>query len=195
MSKLKFWLLALSFVFVTGSAFSDPPVPSHFYWQNSNYFNHYVLYDFASHDYIETVDCKIYWHFKVVTNQLNTLTLFDASRGMTMQLTYDGMYLKPKGATAFTFYQKGTFDTRTQFSHYDQNNTYTGALTKQHACGWVEYLSGATSPTWRFNQIGWTPGYVDLYDGGRNMLVRLNKDSMYLRTGTNPLAFFKKGHW
>lgn len=189
--RLGLWFLV---VLACKGAFADPPKASHSYWQNSNYNGHYVLYDNATRTYIETVNCKAAWRFTVASDALNTLTLFDASRGMTIRLTYDGMYLKEKGATGFSFYQKGSFDTRTQFKHYDASG-YTGALTKQHGCGWVEYLAGSKSADWRFKELGRNASYVDLYDSSRNMLVRLNKDSMYLRTGSNPLAFFKKGNW
>lgn len=193
-SKLHLGLSTLVFIFSAGIVVADPPVPPHYHWRNTNYPSHYVLYDFPTKTYIETVDCKPMWRFKEVSNALNTLTLFDASRGMTIQLTYDGMFLKEKGATSFTFYQKGVFDTRRQFSH-NMNGTYTGALTKQHGCQWFEYLAGASSPSWRFKEVTTTAGYVDLFDASRNMTVRLNNDSMYLRTGTAPLAFFKKGQW
>ena len=194
-ASFKSFFLGLGILFFAQNVFADPPIDPNYLWRNTSYPSHYVLYDFQTKTYVETVDCKPLWRFTVVSNQMNTLTLFDASRGMTVQVNYDGMYLKEKGATQFKFYQKGTFDKRWQFSHHDAKGVYTGAITIQHGCNVVEYLAGASSPTWRFKQTNRTNEYVDIFDASRNMLVRLTNDSMYLRTGSNPLAFFKNGAW
>lgn len=192
MSQKLFLLFPLLFNL---SLLADPPQASHHYWQNSNFVGHYVLYDYGSRTYLETINCKVAYRFTVVSNIMNTLTLFDASRGMTVQLNYEGMSLKEKGATKFTFYQQGSFDTREQFKHYDNKGNFTGALTKQHACGWVEYLAGSHAPDWRFVEVGRNKDFVDLYDASRNMTVRLEKNRMLLKTGNNPLGFFKNGNW
>lgn len=182
-------LLTLSMVFSASAAFADPPRPSHDHWRNTGYQGHYVLYDFASHTYVETVNCRATNRFTLVSNQLNELTLFDASRGMTMRLNYDGMWLKAAGASDFTFYQSGTFDTRTQF-HHD-----AGAITKGHGCTWVEWFNGAAGPAYNFAERGTTPGSVELYDGTRDIWVRLDAAQMWLHFGAAAYTFFKTGHW
>lgn len=194
-NTLRKFFLTLGIVLFSQNVFADPPKDPHYLWRNTNYPSHYLLYDFATKTYVETVDCKPLWRFTIVSNEMNELTVFDASRGMTVKVNYDGMFLKEKGATKFTFYQKGTFDKRWQFSHHDAQGKYTGAITIQHACNVVEYLAGASGPSFKFKQTNRTNEYVDMYDASRDMLVRLTKDAMFLRTGHNPLAFFKNGTW
>ncbi len=93
------------------TAFADPPPASHHYWRNSNYPNHYVLYDAKTRQWVETIDCRVAYRFRAIKNELNNLTLYDDSRGMTVLVNYDGMFLKAAGAVDFSFYQRGTFDT------------------------------------------------------------------------------------
>jgi hypothetical protein len=177
------------------SALADPPRPSHHHWINTNYASHYVLYDYASRQWIETINCQVAYRFNLVSHENNAIILNDPSRDMTIRLDYDGMYLKPHGATEFSFYQAGTFDRREQFQHFDANGAYTGAITKLHACEFVEYLAGATSPTFRFHLANNANGAVELYDGSRDLWVKLDQSRMYLHFGANPYAFFKDGHW
>lgn len=188
------FLIGLLLVSVGTTVLGDPPIPPKHHWRNSQHAGHYVLYDAASRTYIETVGCKALWKFKEVTNELNRLTLHDASRNMTMQLTYDAMYLKANGATTFTKYQNGTFDKRQRFSHY-QNGNYTGALSIGHACSWVEYLAGATSPSWRFVETASNASSIRLYDAGRKLSVILNLNEMWLQWDGKKPEFFKKGNW
>ena len=190
-----FVLLSLAFSLASQSVFADPPPASKDYWQNANYNGHYVLYDSVSRTYVETVDCKIFWRFTLLAKSMNVVTLYDKSRDMTVQLTYGGMYLKAKGAAGFTFYQKGTFDTRNQFTHVDPHGTYSGALTKLNACQWVEYLAGSHTANWHFVETARNSDNVDLFDASRSLTVRLSKDRMLLKIGNNPFGFFKKGHW
>lgn len=182
-------------LFGTSAALADPPPANHHHWRNTNYANHYVLYDAASRQWVETIDCKIYYRFNLVRNEMNVLTLNDPTRNMTVRLDYSGMYLKPAGAADFSFYQAGTFDTREQFQHFDANGAFTGAITKLHACEYVEYLAGATSPTFRFFLANNNNGAVELYDGGRNLWVKLEQSRMYLHFGNDPYQFFKNGRW
>lgn len=182
-------LLTLSLVFSASAALADPPRASHDHWRNTGYQGHYVLYDFASHTYVETVNCRAANRFTLVSNQLNELTLFDASRGMTVRLNYDGMWLKASGASDFTFYQSGTFDTRTQF-HHD-----AGAITKGHGCTWVEWFNGAATAAYSFAERGTTTGSVELYDGTRDIWVRLDSAQMWLHFGAAAYSFFKTGNW
>lgn len=141
---------------LTTVALADPPRPSHNYWRNTNYPTHYVLYDYVSRSYVETVDCKALHRFRALTNALNTLTLYDDSRGMTMQVNYEGMWLKAAGASTFTFYQAGTFDTREQFSHIDARGMPTGSIYRTSGCRWQEKLTGSAAPNYNFRnaQVG-----------------------------------------
>lgn len=174
---------------------ADPPRASHDYWRNTAYPSHYVRYDQATRTYVETVDCRPLWRFTLVSNAANTLTLYDASRGMTIQLNYDGMYLKPVGQSSFTYYQPGTFDTRTQFFHYDANGTYTGSINRRDGCVWEEWFPGSSLPAYRFRQTLVTNDAVEMYDQTRDLSVRLTRDKMYLRTGSQAYGFFKSGRW
>lgn len=188
-------LLALVFLSLTKVARADPPRASHDHWRNTQYAGHYILYDNASRSYVETVNCRVMWRFTVRSNEMNTLTLYDASRNMLVRLTYDGMYLKESGANDFTLYQRGTFDTRKQFRHHDASGNYTGAITKGHGCSWVEYLAGAKSPSFRFVESASTNGYVDIYDSSRSMTVRMDNSRMYLKVGNGAFGYFKDGTW
>lgn len=193
--KLTVKTLALLSAMTATSVFADPPIPSHDHWRNTNYAGHYVRYNSQTKDYVETVNCKVLWRFKALSNELNTLTLFDASRNMTVRLNYEGMYLKPAGSTTFTFYQKGTFDTRKQFQHFDNRGTYTGAITKQDGCQWIEVFPGAARPAYYFQERSTSPQSVELFDGSRNIFVRLDNTQMFLKTGNAPYGFFKNGRW
>jgi hypothetical protein len=177
------------FLLLATVARADPPPASHDHWRNTNYPSHYVLYDNRTRTWTETVDCRVLWHFRELSNQLNVLTLYDDSRGMTVRLTYDGMYLKAAGAADFSFYQAGTFDTRTLFDNGDS------AISKHDGCVWEEWFHGASGPAFRFTQSGIDNGAVELYDGSRNMGVRLEATRMLLRQGNVPWSFFKNGRW
>lgn len=192
---LKKLCVALLFTLTATSAWADPPMPSHDHWRNTNYGGHYVLYDVASRTYVETINCRVSFRFTLVSNQRNTLTLFDASRGMTVRLDYQGMWLKAQGASDFSFYQAGTFDTRKQFQHFDANGAYTGAITKGHGCSWVEWFPGYSAPSYYFVERGTAPDAVELFDGSRDLWVRLSGSSMALKFGNAAYAFFKNGHW
>ncbi len=193
-AKLKFFF-ALALGLSATSAFADPPRPSHHHWTNSNYANHYVLYDYASGQWIETVNCQAAWRFNLVSNENNAIVLHDPSRNMTMRLEYGAMYLKADGAAAFTLYQYGTFDTHEQFQHFDANGTYTGAITKQHGCQFVEYLAGASQPSYRFFLAYNYGGTVELYDSSRDLWVKLDASRMYLHFANAAYEFFKNGRW
>lgn len=177
------------------AAFADPPPDNHHHWRNTNYANHYVLYDYASRQWVETIDCRIAYRFNLVRNEMNAIELHDPSRGMTIRLTYDGMYLKAAGAAGFSFYQNGTFDRRLRFEHRDAAGQYTGAISKQHACQWVEYLAGASAPTFRFSHASANASSVEMYDGSRDLWVRLDQTRMYLRVGAGAYGYFKDGRW
>jgi hypothetical protein len=183
------------FLIMTTAARADPPRASHDHWRNTNYPSHYVLYDYATHTYVETVDCRALNRFTAVSNETNTLTLYDASRGMTMRLTYDGMWLKAAGAVDFTFYQAGTFDTRTLFEHSDANGVYTGSILKHDACRWDETFPGGGGPAFTFHQTVVTNDSVELYDASRALSVRLDAASMWLKQGQSAYGFFKSGVW
>lgn len=177
------------------SALADPPRPSHDHWRNTTYQDHYIRYDHASRKYIETVNCKVLWRFNLLSNELNTLTLHDPSRNMTVRLDYTGMYLKAASASTFTLYQRGTFDTRTHFNHYDQNGTYTGSIAKLDGCTWVERSSGQSQVAYRFVQRSASADSIELYDGSRDIWVSLKAKAMYLRFGSNAYQYFKNGSW
>jgi hypothetical protein len=186
---LKFLLTMAAALLGTSAALADPPRASHDNWQNTNYASHYVRYDSQTRTYVETVDCRPLWRFTLVSNEMNTLTLYDASRGMTVRLDYSGMYLKPAGAANFTFYQNGTFGNRWQFK------PDAAAITKLDGCKWIEWFSGQSAPTFSFQQRSFTSNAVELYDASRDMWVKLENTAMSLRTGNNPYAFFKNGKW
>jgi len=63
--------LVLSFI-LASNGFADPPRPSHDHWRNTKYAGHYVRYDYASKTYVETINCQVYYRFKLVSNELNT---------------------------------------------------------------------------------------------------------------------------
>lgn len=190
-------LLTATFAFLAaaGAAHADPPRPLHEHWRNTNYPSHYVLYDNQSRTWVETVDCRVANRFTQVSNENNTLNLFDASRGMAMRLTYEGMFLKAAGASDFTIYQYGTFDTRTLFEHSDANGAYTGSIVKRDACAWEEWFPGGSAPSYRFVQSAVSPDAVEIYDGSRDIGVRLEASRMLLRQGNTPFSFFRPGRW
>lgn len=177
------------------SIFADPPRASHDYWRNTNYVGHYVLYDAASKTYLETINCRVAFRFTAVSNELNTLTLFDASRNMTVRLNYQGMYLKPSGAADFSFYQAGTFDTRTQFENYNPNGSLASTISKRHGCVWQEQFVGAHTPAFSFVEKSTNNDAVELFDASRNLWARLNANAIYLKSGTAPYSFFHNGRW
>ena len=177
-------------------AFADPPRASHDHWRNTNYPSHYVMYDSATRTYVETVDCRVMWRFTLVSNEMNNLTLYDASRGMTVLLNYDGMFLKPAGAANFSLYQNGTFDTRTMFDHIDANGAHTGTVVKRHGCRWEEWFPGGGAAAFTFVQGGADVNAVEMYDGSRSIWVRLETEGrMYLKQGGSGFNFFKNGRW
>ena len=114
----------------------------------------------------KTANCQVARRFNLVSNEMNVLTLHDPSRDMTVRLEYGAMYLKLHGAAAFSFYQNGTFDTRTQFLYFDSIGAYTGAITKQHDCQLVEYLAGSGTANYRFFLASNHGGAVEMHDGG-----------------------------
>jgi hypothetical protein len=190
--------LTIAFTAITGLgniARADPPRASHDHWRNTAYPSHYVLYDSASRTWVETVDCRPLWRFTVLSNEMNTLTLYDASRDMTVRLTYEGMYLKASGASGFTYYQPGTFDTRTLFEHNDANGAYTGTIIKRDGCRWEEHFPGVSGAAFTFTQGSITPQAVEIYDGSRDLTVRMDAGSMWLKWGQGGYDFFKSGRW
>src|SRR4051812_24989246 len=92
--------------FVGGTAIADPPPTPKNFWRNTNYFNHYVLYERATNTYVETVDCKPLWRFTKVGGNLNEVILRDEGRKLNVKISYDGMYLKADNQAAYQFYQK-----------------------------------------------------------------------------------------
>ena len=193
-SKLKLFL-ALALGFSATSAFADPPRPSHHHWINTNYANHYILYDNASRQWIETVNCQPAWRFNLVSNENNAIVLHDPSRNMTVRLEYGAMYLKANGAADFSLYQYGTFDTREQVQHVDANGIYTGAITKLHSCQFVEYLAGSSQPSFHFFLANNNGGTVELYDNSRDLWVKLEANRMYLHSAGAAYQLFKNGRW
>jgi len=193
---MKFAAIALALVFSAPAASADPPRASHHHWRNANHHSHYVLYDIASRQWLETIDCRVVYRFNLVRNEMNTLELHDPTRNMSILLNYEGMFLKPAGATGFSFYQAGAFDTRTQFSHYDANGAWTGTITKQHGCSFVEYLASATTPTFRFGYKQATADFVEIYDGSRDIFVKMETGGrMLLRESNQAYWHFKNGRW
>jgi hypothetical protein len=186
--------ILLTLVIRTGAA-ADPPRASKDHWRNIDYPSHYILYDPASHTYVETVDCRPLYRFTLQANEANQLTLYDASRNMTVRINYEGMWLKESGAANFTFYQRGTFDRRTLFEHVDASGAHTGSIIKRDGCRWEEHFPGGSGPGFVFTQAAVTADTVDLYDRSRDMTVRLDATRMWLRQGSAPLAFFKNGRW
>lgn len=193
---LKLVALLLTAAFLSSPAYADPPPDSHHYWRNANYPDHYVLYDQASRTWVETINCRVSWRFTQVSNQLNTLTLFDASRGMTVRLDYSGMYLKGASDADFAFYQAGTFDRRIMFAHTNAGGAFTGSIVRTHGCAWQEFFPGSNgTPAYRFVQSAVTPTYVDVYDASRDLTARMDATNLYLRQGSASFGFFKNGHW
>ena len=188
-------LLVLTLTSLSTTAFADPPPASHHYWRNTAYPGHYVLYDQATQTWVETVNCQVLWRFALVRNEVNMITLYDASRGMTVKLDYQGMWLLPQGAAGFSLYQVGTFDTRTQFEHWDANGVYTGAITRLHGCGWHEWFPGGSSPAFQFVDSATSGDAVEIYDRGRDLFVRMDATRMYLKFGQNAYQVFKNGRW
>lgn len=201
LSPIRLISLAKALVFASvalatsGTALADPPRASKYHWRNTAYPSHYILYDFASRTYIETIDCRVFYRFTLVENGVNTLTLYDQSRDMTVRLDYEHMYLKPSGSAGFTLYQNGTFDSRIQFSHNDAQGNYTGSISKKAACVWEEWFPGGRSPSFTFVQSSVNNDAVEVYDRSRDMTVRMDAGRMWLRQGNAPFGFFKDGHW
>lgn len=177
------------------TAFADPPPASHHYWRNSNYPNHYVLYDAKTRQWVETIDCRVAYRFRAIKNELNNLTLYDDSRGMTVLVNYDGMFLKAAGALDFSFYQRGTFDTREAFYHFDNAGTHTGTFQRAHGCQWQEWFPGVGYPVYTFVQTGVDSGGVEMHDGGRAISVRLEAGRMLLKHGQQAYAHYRNGHF
>lgn len=186
--------LALS-LFSTGQALADPPPNPHHLWRNTNYPSHYVLYDAASRQWIETVDCRVLWRCNLVRNELNAIELNDPSRKMTIRLTYDQMLLKPAGAAGFSAYQNGTFDARERFSHYDAAGNYTGQIVRGHACKFSEYFAGQSSPAYTFVIASSSAAAVEIWDESRHMMVKLDSNRMYMSANGASYSFFKNGRW
>lgn len=187
-------LMFLAQVFAS-PAFADPPRANHYHWRNTDYPSHYLQYDYASRTWLETVDCRVLWRFHLESNGVNQLDLIDDSRGMRVRLNYEGMWLKAAGAADYSFYQRGTFDTRTQFFHYDAAGNFTGAITKKPGCVWDEQFAGQSAPTFHFVQSAISNAAVEIYDASRTLWVLLSGNRMDLRQGTGPYGFFKNGHW
>lgn len=194
MAFLKF-LAVVAAVFIGVGAKADPPVSPKNHWRNANDPKHYLLYEKASNTWVETVNCIPMWRFKKVSSNLNNLYLRDESRKLNVQLNYDDMRLKFDNEPAYKFYQKGTFDKRVRFFH-SYNGQWTGTVSRLNGCSWEELLAGGSKPSWFFKAYGEDANSVYLYDGSRNMRVRLDAANMYLQpTGQATFSFFKTGYW
>lgn len=181
--------------FIGIQAFADPPPSPKNLWRNSNYYNHYVLYERKTNTWIETVDCKALWRFTKQSSDLNNLYLRDAGRKLTVKLSYDGMYLKYDNESAFKLYQRGTFDKRVRFFH-QYNGQWSGTVSRGHACNWEELLAGSQAPNFRFKVYGENASSVFLFDASRNMRVKLNTGDMWLQEkGQANFSYFKNGYW
>jgi hypothetical protein len=188
-------LVGLYVGFNSLTAFADPPPASHHYWRNTNYPSHYVLYDAKSRTWVETINCEVRYRFRAIKNELNNLTLYDDSRGMTVLVNYDGMYLKADGATNFSFYQHGTFDTREHFYHFDSAGAHTGTIARGHGCLWQEWFPGNAAPVYTFVQTTVDNGAIEMFDASRAIGVRLEMNRMLLRHGHQPFAIYKNGQF
>ncbi len=180
---------------IGGAAFADPPTSPKNFWRNSNNYGHYVLYERSSNTWVETVNCTPAWRFTKVSSDLNNLILYDAGRKLSVKLNYDGMSLKYDHESAYTLYQRGSFDKRVRFFH-QYNGQWTGTLSRKNGCVWEELLAGGTAPSFHFKAYGEDASAVFLYDSSRNMRVRLNAAQMYLQpSGQAQFSFFKGGYW
>ena len=188
-------LIMVSLGFNALTAFADPPPAPHHYWRNSNYPNHYVLYDAKLRQWVETIDCRVAYKFRAIKNELNNLYLYDDSRGMTVLVNYDGMFLKAAGASEFSSYQRGTFDTRERFYHFDNAGGHTGTFARAHGCQWQEWFPGNANPAYTFVQTRVGGDGVEMHDGSRNISVKLEPGRMLLKQGNQPYSFYRNGHF
>ncbi len=174
---------------------ADPPTSPKNHWRNHNDPKHYILYESSSATWVETVNCTAMWRFKKISSDLNNLYLRDEGRKLTVRINYDDMQLKFDNEPAFHFYQKGTFDKRVRFFH-QYNGQWTGTLSRLNGCAWEERLAGDAKPAWFFKAYGEDANSVYLYDGSRNMRVRLDAANMYLQpSGQANFSLFKGGYW
>lgn len=177
------------------AAVADPPTSAKNHWRNANDYKHYVLYERSSNTWVETINCNPVYRFTKVSSDLNNLILYDAGRKLSVKLNYDGMWLKFDHEAAYKLYQYGTFDKRVRFFH-QYGGQWTGTLSRLHGCAWEELLAGGSAPAFRFKAYGEDASSVFLYDGTRNMRVRLNAADMWLQpSGQAQFSYFKGGYW
>jgi hypothetical protein len=187
-------VLVLS-VLCGGVAIADPPTGPKYFWRNRNDYKHYVLYEKSSNTWVETVNCVPAWRFTKISSDLNNLYLRDAGRKLTVKVNYDGMWLKFDNQTSFSFYQPGAFEKRVRFFH-QYNGQWTGTVSRKNGCAWEELLAGGSAPSFHFKAYGEDASSAYLYDGSRNMRVRLNAADMWLQPSGQPtFSFFKTGYW
>lgn len=174
---------------------ADPPPAPKNLWRNTNYYDHYIIYEQSSNTYIETVGCKAAWRFTKIGGDLNSVILRDASRKLNVKITYGDMSLKFDSDAAYKFYQYGTFSQHVRFFH-QYNGQWTGTVSRKAGCQWEELLAGHTTPSWYFRSYGEDANSAYLYDSSRNMRVRLDNGEMWLQQSGQPVfSFFKKGYW
>jgi hypothetical protein len=191
---MKTFILSFGLLLCTILLADPPPAPKTF-WRNTNYYNHYILFDSATNTYVETVNCKAAWRFTKIGGDLNNIILRDAGRKLNVKLSYGSMWLKFDTDADYKFYQYGTFEQKARFFH-QVNGTWTGTLSRGNGCQWEELLAGHSTPSFHFVAYGENAASVFLYDKSRNMRVRLDAAEMWLQqSGAAVFSFFKKGYW
>lgn len=164
-------------------------------WRSSEGTGHYFVLDQQTNEWVETIDCNAVFRFKVSEVGGTYIVLHDASRNMFVQLTRTAMWLWPNGATAWSKYRRGAFDDRIVFMHEDASGGISGAFWLKPACRWHEHLGGTATPDFLFKETSVTASSVTMYDYGRNMYARIDRDAIYLRQGSGAFGFFKRGSW
>jgi hypothetical protein len=165
-------------------------------WVAANNDAHYFLRNYVTNEYKETIDCLVSYTFTIREERADGLVLYDVSRDMFVFLGHGAMWLWPSGATAWSRYKDGNFDRRNYFYHYDSSGAISGFFVKKNGCVWEEHFDGTGRAAFTFGQNSANAQSIVLYDNSRNMYVRLDDGSMWLKEGVRGnFTFFKTGSW
>jgi hypothetical protein len=187
---------ALSVIAWTASTQVALASPSYIQWRENGDGGHYLLYDFAARLWVETINCRPAFYFTETSNADGELQLYDASRGMHVAILDGAMWLWPQGATSWSRYKEGFLDARTTYYEEDGGGGIVGTFTRRHGCVWEERFGGTATPDFSFYETTTDSGEVVMYDGSRDIYVRLRQGQMELRQGASgAFQFFRAGHW
>jgi hypothetical protein len=157
-------------------------------WRYSDNPSGYFLYEPTRNRWVETTPSKSQLFFKETGRNGSSITLYDASRDVTVRLGTSRSSVKWASGPGNSFEKlyDGGWDDRVSFGYnkgrfvLDDNNV------------WHERN---VSGSYTFKEVQRTDGYVILYDVSRSIWVRLGADHCDIHGRGEPWAFLYQGGW